>query len=62
MLSNIEMDRNLNDRKAKILIFSWNTGNLKKIPSNLDNLISPEITQTFPDIYIIGVQEFSLNE
>jgi hypothetical protein len=61
LLSNEEIDRNLADRKARILVVTWNMGEIKKLPENIDDLILPDNIQTLPDIFIIGVQEFQLN-
>ena len=62
LLSNDELDRNFLDRKARVLISSWNMGGVKKLPSNLDELVLPDTIQTLPDIYVIGAQEFELNQ
>jgi hypothetical protein len=61
LLSNEEIDRNLVDRKARVLIVTWNMGEIKKLPENMDDLILPDNIQTMPDIFVIGVQEFQLN-
>jgi len=61
LLSNEEIDRNLADRKARVLIVTWNMGEIKKLPQNIDDLILPDNIQTMPDIFVIGVQEFQLN-
>ena len=60
LLSNEELDRHFVDRKARVLIATWNMGGVKKLPSNLSELVLPEAIQTMPDIYVIGVQEFEL--
>ena len=62
LLSYEEIDRNLMDRKAKVLISSWNMGGIKKLPINLEELVLPDTIQTLPDVYVIGVQEFDLNQ
>ena len=62
LLSNDELDRNFMDRKARVLISSWNMGGVKKLPANLDDLVLPDTIQTLPDVYVIGVQEFDLNQ
>jgi inositol polyphosphate 5-phosphatase INPP5E len=61
LLSTEELDRHLVDRRAKVLIATWNMGGVKKYPDNLDELIIPEMIQTLPEIFVIGVQEFDLN-
>jgi hypothetical protein len=62
LLSNDELDRNFLDRKARVLISTWNMGGVKKLPGNLDDLVLPDTIQTLPDVYVIGVQEFELNQ
>ena len=37
-------------------------GGVKKLPNNLDELVLPDTIQTLPDIYVIGAQEFELNQ
>ena len=37
-------------------------GGVKKVPSNLDDLVLPDTIQTTPDVYVLGAQEFDLNE
>ena len=61
LLSNEELDRHFIDRKARVLISTWNMGGVKKIPSNLEDLVLPDTIQTMPDVYILGTQEFDLN-
>ena len=56
-----ELDRSLVDRKARILIATWNMGGVKSLPENLDDLLLPETIQTMPDVYIIGTQEIEIN-
>ena len=61
LLSAEELDRNLPERRARILLATWNMGEVKSLPENLDDLLLPENIQTMPDLYIIGVQEMDLN-
>ncbi|CAF0870003.1 unnamed protein product [Brachionus calyciflorus] len=62
LLSTDELDRHFMDRKAKILVATWNMGGVKKPPNNLDQLVLPDVIQNVPDILIFGVQEFALNQ
>lgn len=62
LLSSEELDRHLLDRKARILVATWNMGGVKKPPSNLDELVLPDVIQTIPDVFVLGVQEFDLNQ
>ena len=62
LLSTDELERNLLEKRARILVATWNMGGTKKLSDNLDELLLPEIIQTMPDIYVIGVQEFELNQ
>lgn len=55
------MDRTLTDRKAKILVATWNMGGVKKLPTNLERLLLPDVIKNVPEILAIGVQEFNLN-
>ena len=62
LLSGDELERNLAEKRARILVATWNMGGTKKLSDNLDELLLPEMIQTMPDIYVIGVQEFELNQ
>lgn len=62
LLSNEELDRHFLDRKARVLIATWNMGGVKRPPKNLDQLVLPDIIQTVPDVLVLGVQEFDLNQ
>ena len=61
LLSSEELERNLIDKRARVLVATWNIGGVKKLPQNLDELLLPDMIQTMPDIYVIGLQEFELN-
>lgn len=61
LLSSEELDRYFIDRKARVLVATWNMGGVKKPPTNLEDLVLPDLIQVIPDIFIIGVQEFELN-
>lgn len=62
LLSSEELERNLADKRARILVATWNMGGAKKLSDNLDELLLPDMIQTMPDIYVIGAQEFELNQ
>ena len=62
LLSSDELERNLMDKKARVLIATWNMGGVKKLPDNLEELLLPENIQTMPDIYVIGAQELEINQ
>ena len=62
LLSSEELERNLADKRARILVATWNLGGAKKLSDNLDELLLPDTIQTMPDIYVIGVEEFELNQ
>ena len=62
LLSSEELERNLLDKRARVLVTTWNMGGVKKLPDNLDELLLPEVIQTMPDIYVIGVEEFELTQ
>ena len=62
LLSSDELERNIMDKKARVLVATWNMGGVKKLPESLDELLLPENIQTMPDVYVIGVQEFELNQ
>jgi hypothetical protein len=62
LLSYDELDKNLFERKAKVLISTWNMGGIKSIPSNMTDLLLPDSIQTVPDVYVIGVQEFAMKQ
>ncbi|RNA09111.1 72 kDa inositol polyphosphate 5-phosphatase, partial [Brachionus plicatilis] len=62
LLSTEELDRHFLDRKARVLIASWNMGGVKRPPKNLDQLVLPDVIQTVPDVLVLGVQEFDLNQ
>jgi hypothetical protein len=61
LLCTEEIDRNLQDRKAKILVCTWNMGGVNSPPQNLTSFILIGSLE-LPDILIIGVQEFNLNK
>lgn len=61
LLSSEELDRYFIDRKARVLVATWNMGGVKKPPTNLEDLVLPDLIQVIPDIFVIGVQEFELN-
>ena len=61
LLSADELERNLLEKRARILVATWNMGGAKKLSDNLDELLLPEMIQTMPDIYVIGVQEFEIH-
>ena len=62
LLSSEELDRYFIDRKARVLVATWNMGGVKKLPTNLDDLVLPDLIQVIPDIFIIGVQEFDIDK
>ena len=62
LLSSEELERNLVDKRARILVTTWNMGGVKKLSDNLNELLLPDMIQTMPDIYVIGVEEFELSQ
>ncbi len=61
-MSAFELDRSLNDRKARVLIITWNMNEMKTFPEKLEELVLPDNIETMPDIYAIGCQEFIINQ
>jgi hypothetical protein len=61
LLGNEELDRHLLDKKARVLIITYNMAEMKTMPDKLEELVLPDNIQTMPDIYAIGAQEFELN-
>lgn len=55
-----ELERNLPDKRARVLVTTWNMNAVKKLSDNLDELLLPDMIQTMPDIYVIGVEEFEM--
>lgn len=62
LLSSDELERNLIDKRARVLVTTWNMGGVKKLSDNLNELLLPDMIQTMPDIYVIGVEEFELTQ
>jgi hypothetical protein len=62
LLSAYELDKNLNDRKARVLVITWNMNEMKKFSENLEELVLPDNIETMPDLYAIGCQEFSMSQ
>ena len=54
LLSGDELERNLPDKRARVLVTTWNMNAVKKLSDNLDELLLPDMIQTMPDIYVIG--------
>lgn len=62
LLSSEELERNLVDKRARVLVTTWNMGGVKKLSDNLNELLLPDMIQTMPDVYVIGVEEFELSQ
>ncbi len=62
LLGNDELEKNLVDKKCKILIVTWNMGSEKNITSKIGDLLVPDSIVHIPDIYVIGVQEFNIKQ
>ncbi len=62
LLGAYELERNLVDRKARVLIVTWNMNEMKKFSENLEELVLPDNIETMPDLYAIGCQEFTMNQ
>ncbi len=61
LLGKEELERNLVDKKARVLIVTYNMAEMKTMPEKLEELVLPDNIQTMPDIYAIGTQEFMLD-
>ena len=57
-----ELERNLVDKRARVLVTTWNMGGIKKLTTNLEELLLPDMIQTMPDVFVIGVEEFELSQ
>lgn len=56
-----ELNRYFPDRTLKIFIGTWNMEK-KAVPKNLDDFILPKHKEYLQDIYVIGVQESTLDQ
>ncbi len=57
-----ELERNLLDKRARVLVTTWNMGGIKKLSDNLNELLLPDMIHTMPDIYVIGVEELEIHQ
>ena len=57
-----ELERTLSEKRARVLIITWNMCGLKEIPDKLEELVLPDKIESMPDIYAIGAQEFAFDE
>ncbi|XP_060083363.1 phosphatidylinositol polyphosphate 5-phosphatase type IV-like [Ylistrum balloti] len=62
MLGASELDRYIQDRRVKVMIGSWNMGDLKEFKASLQDFLLPEASDFVQDIYAIGTQENNMNK